>query len=153
MGQDQRPRHSRQRGVHGDPLSGAPTPSERPTPSEWRRRSPPSSNRDQFDRVSSLMRSRAPKIVHPRRVGSPFLLTGLVKCNTCRRAFTGQYSKEPQVPLLRLSNADEAGQRRLRRPEAQRPALRGDGSRDGSHQRPHRELPARPDEAGGRGGG
>ena len=55
-------------------------------------------NRDQFDRVNSLMRSRAPKIVHPRRVGSPFLLTGLVKCNTCRRAFTGQYSKSPRYP-------------------------------------------------------
>ena len=54
--------------------------------------------RDQFDRVNSLMRSRAPKIVHPRRVGSPFLLTGLVKCNTCRRALTGQYSKSPRYP-------------------------------------------------------
>ena len=54
--------------------------------------------RKQFDRVSKLLRSRAPKIAHPRRVGSPFLLSGLIKCRTCRRALTGQYSKSPRYP-------------------------------------------------------
>ena len=38
------------------------------------------------------MRSRAPKVVNPRRVASPFLLSGLVKCKACRRALTGQYA-------------------------------------------------------------
>ena len=33
------------------------------------------------------------KVVNPRRVASPFLLSGLVKCKTCRRALTGQGSK------------------------------------------------------------
>ena len=47
----------------------------------------------QFNRVAKLMRSRAPKVVNPRRVASPFLLSGLVKCKTCRRALTGQYAK------------------------------------------------------------
>ena len=50
----------------------------------------------QFNRVSELLRSRAPKIVNPRRVASPFLLSGLVKCKTCRRALTGQGSKYAQ---------------------------------------------------------
>ena len=50
----------------------------------------------QFNRVSKLLRSRAPRIVNPRRVASPFLLSGLVKCRTCRRALTGQGSKYAQ---------------------------------------------------------
>ena len=52
----------------------------------------------QFTRVAKLMRSRAPKIVNPRRVASPFLLSGLVKCKTCKRALTGQYAKSGKFP-------------------------------------------------------
>ena len=54
--------------------------------------------RNQFDRVARLMSSRAPKVANPRRVGSPFLLSGLVKCKTCSRAVSGQYSKSGQFP-------------------------------------------------------
>ena len=43
-------------------------------------------------RVNSLMRSRSPKIAHPRRVGSTYLLSGLVKCHKCNRALSGQFS-------------------------------------------------------------
>ena len=50
----------------------------------------------QFNRVSKLLRSRAHRIVNPRRVASSFLLSGLVKCKTCRRALTGQCSKFAQ---------------------------------------------------------
>ena len=50
----------------------------------------------QFRRVSRLMRSRAPKRAHPRRVGSSYLLSGLVKCKTCNRALSGQDSKSGQ---------------------------------------------------------
>ena len=52
----------------------------------------------QFRRVRKLMHSRAPKRRNPRRVASPFILSGLVKCRTCRRALTGQYSKSGQFP-------------------------------------------------------
>ena len=52
----------------------------------------------QFRRVNKLMRSRAPKINHPRRVGSSYLLSGLVKCKTCNRALSGQDSKSGQFP-------------------------------------------------------
>ena len=47
-------------------------------------------------RVNSLMRSRAPKIAHPRRVGSTYLLSGLVKCHKCNRALSGQDAKSGQ---------------------------------------------------------
>ena len=50
----------------------------------------------QFDRVSKLLRSRAPKVVNPRRMASPFLLSGLVTCRTCKRALTGQPAKSGQ---------------------------------------------------------
>ena len=47
-------------------------------------------------RVNRLMRSRAPKITHPRRVGSTYLLSGLVKCHKCNRALSGQDAKSGQ---------------------------------------------------------
>ena len=50
----------------------------------------------QFSRVNKLMRSRAPKKSHPRRVGSTYLLSGLVKCKTCNRALSGQDAKSGQ---------------------------------------------------------
>ena len=50
----------------------------------------------QFSRVNKLMRSRAPKRSHPRRVGSTYLLSGLVKCKSCNRALSGQDAKSGQ---------------------------------------------------------
>ena len=50
----------------------------------------------QFSRVKKLMHSRAPKQSHPRRVGSTYLLSGLVKCKTCNRALSGQDAKSGQ---------------------------------------------------------
>ncbi len=48
----------------------------------------------QFRRVNKRMRSRAPKITSPpRRVGSSYLLNGLVRCKACNRALSGQDSK------------------------------------------------------------
>ena len=47
----------------------------------------------QFRRVSSLMRSRAPKFSHPRRVASSYMFSGLVKCYRCKWALSGQASK------------------------------------------------------------
>ena len=50
-------------------------------------------SKTQFRRVNRQMRSRAPERTHPRRVGSSYLLSGLVKCRTCNRALSGQDSK------------------------------------------------------------
>ena len=50
-------------------------------------------SKDLFSRAQSLMRSRAPRRAHPRRVGSSYLLSGIVRCRSCRRALSGQDSK------------------------------------------------------------
>ena len=50
----------------------------------------------QFRRVGKLLHSRAPKRTHPRRVGSTYLLSGLVKCHKCKRALSGQDAKSGQ---------------------------------------------------------
>ena len=50
----------------------------------------------QFRKVNRQLRARAPKQAHPRRVGSSYLLRGLVKCKACRRAMSGQDSKSGQ---------------------------------------------------------
>ena len=46
-----------------------------------------------FRQVASLLRSRAPKAAHPRRSSSPYLLSGLVKCETCGKALTAAEAK------------------------------------------------------------
>ena len=53
-------------------------------------------SKTRFRRVNSLMRSRAPKIAHPRRVASSYLLSGLVNCKACKRALSGQDAKSGQ---------------------------------------------------------
>ena len=47
----------------------------------------------QFKRVNRKLRSRAPRRTHPRRVGSSYLLSGLVRCRACNRALSGQDAK------------------------------------------------------------
>ena len=50
-------------------------------------------SKSQFRRVSELLRSRAPSRAHPRRVASSYMLSGLVKCKSCRRALSGHDAK------------------------------------------------------------
>ena len=45
---------------------------------------------------NSPSRDRSPRSTTPRRVGSSYLLSGLVKCKTCNRALSGQDSKSGQ---------------------------------------------------------
>ena len=46
-----------------------------------------------FRQVANLLRSRAPESVHPRRESSPYLLSGLAKCETCGKALTAAEAK------------------------------------------------------------
>ncbi len=64
-----------------------------------------------FNRVSKLMRSRAPKVAIPRRVGSPFLLSRLIKCGTCNRARTGQYAKSGRYAYYVCQSLIKLGKR------------------------------------------
>ncbi len=47
----------------------------------------------EFKRVTKLLGSRAPKKVHPRRSASPYLLSGLLRCETCGKAMTAAEAK------------------------------------------------------------
>ena len=44
-------------------------------------------SRELFDDVQQAMRDRAPKVQRPARVGSKFLLSGLLKCGVCGRPY------------------------------------------------------------------
>ena len=50
-------------------------------------------SKTRFKRVNRRLRSRAPRRSHPRRVGSTYLLSGLVRCKACNRALSGQDAK------------------------------------------------------------
>ena len=47
----------------------------------------------EFRRVKRLLASRAPKKVNPRRASSPYLLSGILKCETCGKAMTAAEAK------------------------------------------------------------
>ena len=53
-------------------------------------------SRELFDAVQQAMRDRAPKVQRPARVGSKFLLSGLLKCGVCGRPYSGQGAKSGQ---------------------------------------------------------
>ena len=50
------------------------------------------SKRD-FQQARKVLASRAPKKMNPRRASSPYLLSGLVKCETCGKAMTAAEAK------------------------------------------------------------
>ena len=49
-----------------------------------------------FQRVRKLLNSRAPKQTNPRRAASPYLLSGIVRCETCGKALTAHEAKSGQ---------------------------------------------------------
>ena len=53
-------------------------------------------SRKLFDDVRQAMRGRAPKVQRPARVGSKFLLSGLLKCGACGRPYSAQGAKSGQ---------------------------------------------------------
>ena len=53
-------------------------------------------SRELFNAVQEAMRDRAPKVQRPARVGSKFLLSGLLKCGVCGRPYSGKGAKSGQ---------------------------------------------------------
>ena len=53
-------------------------------------------SRELFDAVQEAMRDRAPKVQRPARVGSKFLLSGLLKCGVCGGPYRAQGAKSGQ---------------------------------------------------------
>lgn len=64
---------------------------------------------DVFLKVQTILKSRAPKIVHPRRTVSNYLLSGLIKCDVCGKAMSGHNAKSGQFFYYRCSNATKRG--------------------------------------------
>ena len=50
-------------------------------------------SKGEFQRVRKLLGSRAPKRMNPRRASSPYLLSGLLRCQTCGKAMTAAEAK------------------------------------------------------------
>ena len=53
-------------------------------------------SRELFAEVQQAMKDRAPKVQRPARVGSRFLLSGLLKCGVCGRPYRAQGAKSGQ---------------------------------------------------------
>ena len=53
-------------------------------------------SRQDFQGVARMLESKAPSKVHPRRAASPYLLSGIVKCETCGKALTAHEAKSGQ---------------------------------------------------------
>ena len=49
--------------------------------------------KQEFRRAKKLLGSRAPKKMNPRRAASPYLLSGLLRCETCGKAMTAAEAK------------------------------------------------------------
>ena len=50
-------------------------------------------SQQEFAHVRKLLESRAPAVTHPRRAASPYLLSGLAKCESCNKALTAAEAK------------------------------------------------------------
>ena len=66
-------------------------------------------SRSQFEQVSELLRSKAPAKVHPRRVASSYLLSGLVRCRSCGRALSGQDAKSGRFSYYVCQSVQKRG--------------------------------------------
>jgi len=45
-----------------------------------------------FTQIQARLAARAPKVIHPREVDSPYLLSGIMRCGVCGAAMVGQRS-------------------------------------------------------------
>ena len=57
---------------------------------------PPIVDKETFDRVQLLIKDRTPVNMHPKRVASRYLFSGLAKCGHCGKALVGQDAKSGQ---------------------------------------------------------
>ena len=78
-------------------------------------------SRELFDDVQQAMSDRAPKVQRPARVGSQYLLSGLLKCGVCGRPYSAQGSQERTVRLLHLRDPVQRGRGNVQRPLPERP--------------------------------
>lgn len=65
--------------------------------------------RETFDQVQAALRSRAPKVSHPRVTHSEYILSGLVRCAPCRSAMIGHAVKSGRFFYYMCGNARRRG--------------------------------------------
>ena len=70
---------------------------------------PPIVDREIFDRVQAILRSRAPNVVPPGRVSSRYLLSGLLRCGRCHAAMFGAGAKSGQFHYYMCATAYRTG--------------------------------------------
>ena len=73
-------------------------------------------SKELFEAVRRGMKERAPVVQRPGRVGSKFLLSGLLRCGGVRQALRRPGSQERAVRLLHLRHPVPGGGRGLHRP-------------------------------------
>jgi site-specific DNA recombinase len=66
-------------------------------------------DRDTFDRVQKMLHDRAPARVHPRRMASRFLLSGLTRCGYCGKALIGRDAKSGKFSYYVCGTLDKKG--------------------------------------------
>ena len=66
-------------------------------------------DRETFEKVQQLMKERAPVRAHPRRVSSPFLLSGIAYCGYCGKAMVGKYAKSGKFAYYVCGTLDKKG--------------------------------------------
>ena len=66
-------------------------------------------SRELFEDVQQAMSDRAPKVQRPGRVGSKFLLSGLLKCGVCGRPYSAQGAKSGQFAYYICSKLHREG--------------------------------------------
>jgi len=53
-------------------------------------------HRETFNKVQELLKQRSPVMSHPRRVVSPYLLSGIARCGRCGKALIASEAKGGQ---------------------------------------------------------
>ena len=66
-------------------------------------------DRDTFLQAQEIMKDRMPAKIHPRRVSSPFLLSGLAHCGYCGKMLTGRYAKGGKFAYYVCGTLDKKG--------------------------------------------
>ena len=90
--QDHHPCHAHQQSLHRHPALGRPVQGQGRT-GRVENAFPAIVTPQEFSRVNRLLVARAPKQVHPRRAASPYLLSGIAKCESCGKALTASEAK------------------------------------------------------------
>lgn len=66
-------------------------------------------DRETFLKAQSFMKERMPARIHPRRVASPFLLSGLAYCGYCGKALVARYAKSGKFSYYVCGTLDKKG--------------------------------------------